>query len=332
MDKKLNADLNLSQSVVNYVQAVYVGKMNYINILARFGQLPGSSDDFVRTEKIIERALQWKKDILNSIPLLSASWKLPETFDAQRSLSSLADIKPDLTQAAMDVDRLVKELEDFVDAEKLKRLIAHFGWISYSRETYLKGWVEFSQRWSTPEVTAQYSALLPGAQADVEATAAFVNAALKSEDGVDAALVEEVKNRSMMLGSIFRMYIHDITQLLHTYTPQFTFDLAGISHGDAARWKQNGFSPAQAGYWAAFRINPEDALAWMHSGVSDPASAASWAEAQISSAEAYQWTAAGVHSAADAVAWMQANVQADMVKDYIERGIRSPEQLRRPEN
>ena len=92
----------------------------------------------------------------------------------------------------------------------------------------------------------------------------------------------------------FSAHVHDINILISTFDNGFSYDRAGISADEAARWASRGFQPVAASYWRSNGFIAEEAEQWVKAEFTNAVAAREWRRMNIEPSAAYLWVAAKV--------------------------------------
>lgn len=323
MDPVLLQDLHLTHSITNYLLACYQGKFAALNILERLGYDKIPPGEIDKTERAFEQISKWVNDLWNGEPLFSTTWTHADNFDAERAYKLLEELVPDLARASQITRTLITHTDLDKRPEGTMVLLSEFGRYSYSQDNYVKGFVKFAQTFGIDAMMRQYGGLVAEYEAKVDLTHSFLNVFTSEEP--EPSFYSSLIAVCRPLPGKFRMYIHDINQLLNWYG-DFNFEKAGFDEDEAQRWKTVSIGPDMAGYWSAFDIGPELAFRWAQLGVPSAETAANWSLADYTPESCQTWLK---YQFVPAVArrWDDAGFDAPTAYGYILRGIEFPEQI-----
>lgn len=323
MNNTLQQDLELTLGIVNYLNASYRGKFAALNMLSQLAYRGFNNEELLRTEKVLETINRWQKDLWQQLPLLSVSWKTPETFDGKRSLDLAREMMRELEKVITTLEKIL-ERKEITEPDELKFLVAAYGRYAYGRDNYVKGFIEFGKNFARPDLVQEYSRFLDAANEDVQRAHSYLKG-IKQEK-LPPDFTSSVFAATRRLPTTFRMHLHDLNQLSRVFEGEFTYEAAGFSRGEGQRWFQGGFSPKAAGYWRAHQISPEDAAGWAQGGINDPNAATGWVDHGFDPATALQWVQIGI-GPDSALAWQRGGYTPQEATSYIEKGINDPTTL-----
>ena len=318
-------DLVASHGVVNYLNAGYQGAFASLNMLSRLKAKSFREDELTYIRQALEKVTGWVNDLWKGNSLFCDSWSRPETFPAQKALSVLNDLRPDLSQTRDNIIAILQNPHWPSDPESVKYLVAAFGRYVYSRDNYIRGFVEFGKVFNQPNMVAGYSELLAGASEEVKTAHEFLNNLNKSEQQ-SQQFYEALYYQAIRLPAIFATHLHDIAQLIAKYSEPLTFRSIGLDDITAGEWQQNGMGPEAAGYWIAHEIEPGEAANWLGAGLTDAAIVSEWRLLGFNPQTAPIW----YHSnfpAVVAAAWASAGFNPSKALELMEKGYDHPSMI-----
>ena len=330
MTKVLPQDRLVSHSIINYLLAGYQCRFTFLNMLSQLGY-PNLKEDFLtKTRQAIDKVTTWTEDLWEDKPLFLASWTTPETDDAKMALALLGDLKPELISISQELARILMLPNPGEKKQDISFLVSAFGRYSYTRENYIRGFLEFGQNFKLEKDTQSYGPLLPPAQEDLRTTHAMLAAVKDSfKEGVKSPFVKSIIERSYPLIPAFRTHIHDINQLLARYMGGLTYERADFNATDASKWRAIEVGPEVAGYWRANGFKPEDAEAWIKGNIANPPTAAAWRMFGFDAESAAPWIRHNFPPAFSRM-WNQSGFSAAQAKELIERGVTDPSKVTPP--
>lgn len=317
-------DGNLSHAMLNHLNALYRGKLAFLNALSHMKYRGLHNDEVNQTKKGIESIQRWLKDLWQGMPLLSVSWKEAETFDAKRSLELLKEIKSELLVVVEELTLILKSKDRFTNDEYIKFLLASYSRHSYARENYLNGFIEYGNLVQREDILNNYQGQAAIAAEELTTSTAMIKEYLSGKELTEGFL-ERLIFAVNLLPAQFRMSLHDINHLIAVFDPEFTFEMAGISDSHATEWRSLSLNAHQAGYWHAFDITPKEAKVWMEYGITDPVAAGSFKHYGFIPNEALSWLDVGLQAEV-AFIWQRLGYQPEQSRPYIEKGIYLPMQ------
>lgn len=322
MDQKHQQDLEYTHSVLNYLNATYQGRFASLNVLQQLGYQGFAIAEIERTRSVLEKVRRWTSELWQQVCLLSPSWTQPETFEAQSALQFAEAIRVELLQVAEECQAFLNDAATPQKPQQVKFLIASYARFAYSRDNYIKGFIEFAKVFGQPTMLHYYTSLQPTATEDIETVAAMLNA-YKDPSQPAHNFFGALFHECVRLPGVFRTHVHDLLQLLAPFQGGFSFERAGIVAVEALDWQNASFGPVQAGYWRAYNFSPEEASRWVKAGFESAAVAFDWKLFSILPEVASQWAQRGA-PAAVAVEWLRAGYTVEAAADLIARGIKEP--------
>lgn len=325
MDQRLQKDIEFTHSMLNFINAAFQGRFTFYNILDQlaFRSLP--VEEIERSQRVLDKVSRWKGQLFNGTLLFSSSATSPESFEAQNALELLENLRPDLTTLSQQCAAILADNQTPSKPENIKLLIAAYGRFAYSREHYIKGFLELGSLMKLIDILERFNPLVAPAQQDV-ARANELATAYRPPSQVAPQFFGYLQSLSLHLPSIFLSAINDINQLISPYKGGLSYASLGIPAQEGKQWQDFGLSPAQAGYWRAFYMGPEEAMNWLKSGFQSAQSAADWRALGFSAQIAPYWLAKGF-APFQALPWFQAGIDPDQAIEYIKNGINHPAQL-----
>lgn len=320
------ADLQLTHSITNYLLACYQGKFAWLNILSRlqFKKLP--PEEVGKTEKLFETLNKWINSLWDGTPLFSAAWSEPDSFEADRALSLLMDLVPELSKLAQMIKTILSNTEVDLSArqEEVKILIAAFGRYAYSQDNYVKGFVKFGEIFNQPDIANQYRAYIPTLEEKVKLTHTFLK--IFQNEKPQADFYQSLRAVTTSLPGKFRMYCHDISQLAAVYKGEYTFEMGGIDTAEGQRWMNAGLGPQLAGYWRAYDITPEQSVAWRQIGINTSESAFAWSSLGFTPESCLRWASRNFPPSV-AKQWQDAGYDPTSALVLIQQGFELPDMV-----
>lgn len=295
-------DIYLTNSVVAFLYAGFQGAFAGLNILSQLGYQHFNPDELSRVEKHLGEIEKWKEDLLRGLPILSVTWKSPQTVAAKKAFEDLSELRNDLLHTAGRVKKAVLFEDLSAVPEEVKYLIAAFARQAYARENYVRGFIEFGQSFKHQDVVDAYSGFLTETEAGIRAAHIFYDIFV-SEENLFPEFFKGLREECSFLPGIYQAQVHDIALLLNSYTQNITYEKLGIMPQYSDSWKSIDVPPAVAGYWQAWEFAPEHAVPWLEAGMTDPRSARFWTFLGFGPAEALDWARLGFSPPA-ARAWL----------------------------
>lgn len=317
-------DLSLTHTITNYLNSVYQGKFAALNILSQLGYEKLNQQELMNTRSIVNTISEWNSALWRRTPLFYSSWSEPQTAQAHQALKFLSVIKIELTKLADLIEEVCRN-NTKLSPEQLQLLVGSFGRFAYSRDNYIRGFLEYGKVFNVKSVVKAYEPFLPEVTEEIRYAHMFLNT-LKQSKEPDEAFYLTLKEHAIKLPGTFRAQNHDITILLSIYAKGLSYSSAGFSHQEADYWKAVGIGPVQAGYWNSQGFLPEEAARWLNAGCPDHWVAAEWKQQGFTAQNVLEWVELGL-TAFQAKRWKTAGYKAPRVQEFLQQGITDPHQV-----
>ena len=305
MSDNLQKDVSLTHSITNYLSAQFRGQLAFLKALTQLSHSVSLQNDIKTIERDLSYINRWNKELTSGMPIFSVSWKVAETGEAQQAFVLLKKIKSEIKNLSTKLDTIIQKDRPFEMLEDLKFSIACNVRYAYTRENFIKGFMEFAASLSLEELHNRYKSELQQAGQDIQkATALFKE--LKQQGRPEADKLSELEQTLKVIAAITRSYMHDINFMLAIYAPSFTFENAEFSETEASAWQNLNFTANEAGYWRAYTFDAEKAVEWFNVGIQDPCSAFVW---QLNGFEPLS-----------AIAWWNLGIDAKSAKELSKKG------------
>lgn len=316
------ADLFLSHKIINYLSASYQGRFAALNIYGQLDSKEFTSDELLRVQQGIEKIGGWAAVVIGGEPLFCATWSRPQTPPAQEAMEFLRGLKPDISRLVSKLQSYLglKDLSAFPEAVKF--LIGAFGRYAYSRDSYVRGFIDFGNMFQKPELAAEYSNMLTEVAEELQWVQTFM-AGFQGSDPKDPSLYEGLLQEAVLLPGVFRTHIHDLNQLIATYSGAFSYGLAEFSDVEAQAWQRLGVLPIEAGYWRAYGFPADEVARWKNAGILYYKLAVDWRRFGFSPESAAPWFQRD-HSVAIARLWSEAGFGVIAAEAQFAQGITDP--------
>jgi len=325
MSTDTSLDASISHAIISYLNASYQGKFAYLNLLKQVDHPAASQKALEETRAKLEKVSDWSQELLSGATLFSATWTTPETFEARKAMEYLRELVKDLDTFSAEVKDIYKSAVVGQTPDHFKFLIAAFGRFAYSRNNYIKAFIEFGEAFRFPEMVEQYRGLLANSEGDLNLTNEFLEH-LEEKSEPEPVFYAALDASTGPLPAIFLTHCHDIRQLIGQFSGGFTFESANFSKEDAYAWSMKGFDPVVAGYWTAYEVSPDSAKSWCDVGMTDPAVAVEWDRFNFLPETAVAWLQAGF-PAGVAERWARFGYGPDKSLSLINQGVKDPEEL-----
>jgi len=325
MSTDTSLDASISHAIISYLNASYQGRFAYYNLLKQIKHPAADEGALEETRETLERVAEWSQDLLSGATLFSSTWTFPETFEAKKAMELLRELASEMDAFAVEVQKIFKTAKIGKTPDHFKFLIAAFGRFAYSRNNYIKAFIEFGKAFEYPEMVSQYEALLKNSDGDLNLTNEFLQH-LEEKKEAEPVFYAALNQSTASLPAIFKTHVHDIRQLIAQFNGGFSYEAANFNEKDAYSWSMKGFDPVTAGYWAAYEISPESAKAWCDVGLTEPATSVEWDRYNFQPEAAIPWLKAGF-PAAIAERWERFGHGPEKAMKLMKQGIKDPQEL-----
>lgn len=325
MNLDLAKDRLISHAITNYLLAAYQGRFAQLNVFSQLSHPAFALEELIRTQQALAKITAWNKQIFEDECLFSASWTTPETFEAQAALDLLEALKPDLSQLATELVRIIG-LPQIPVADELMFLIAAHARHSYSKDSYVRGFIDYGEHFSLTPMSQKYELLLGDGEFETRRTQELIAEYMRVREEPakkSSVFLPMLFQSTVSLSAIFRCHIHDVNQLLSQFKGGLNFQTAEFSRAEADLWQDAGIGPSQAGYWRAHGIVPDEAREWREVNVLEPMLAVEWRKGNFTPKTAKEWVDAQM-TPPYAFMWRQAGFNAERALDSIKRGVTEP--------
>lgn len=327
MEKTFELDTIVSHNILNYLFAGYQGDYTYTSILLDFQVPTAKTERRDEDAKILTRVITWLQGLEKGDCLFASSWTTPQTFDAQRAIKWLEELKAPIQAASLTLRRIVREPDIRSHREDFIELVAGYARFAYSGKFYNEGMLYAANLLGKKDVVEGLKVPVEHANAEMRHAAYFIQL-LKTEgaEKFPADYFQVLLDDARRAPAIFNAQIHDINQILAQFNGGVTWGSLEFTPAESDLWKSRNFKPSEAGYWRAYEISPDDAITWRQVGIATPGIAAAWREAKFDPATAAAWGKQGA-SPALARRWLDAGHSPGEAFSYISRGILDPSKL-----
>ncbi|RMG41637.1 MAG: hypothetical protein D6719_08085 [Candidatus Dadabacteria bacterium] len=321
----LGPDLGASHSILNLLNAGYQGEFASLNILTQLGSPHVKAEEVEQTKERIAKITKWLADLKKGACIFSVNWTKPETFAAQEALNYLLDLRPRLLRVSYTLAAILLD-ENFSErTDSIHFIIASFGRFAYSRDNYIRGFIDFGETFQYPEIVEQYRPGLKQAEEDIRIVHQVLNK-YRSNPNQDKAFYEALFQMGVKLPGTFNTHAHDVLLLSAPYTGGLSYEKAGIPEEEAQIWQQMQIGPDIAGYWKSFDIHPNEAAEWGQAGCFDYLLVIEWKLRGFDAASAAGWIQAGFDPAT-ARLWTKAGHTPQSAAENIEAGVLHPDDV-----
>lgn len=312
-----------SFKVINHLFSGFRGAVEYHRFLQGFGHRSFDPNAPTVLEKLLAKVDRWITALFEGEILFSATWTIPETFEAHEALSALQTLLTDLeqnTSLVEDILRLKTQLTVKEDAQLLAATIAR---VTHARHLFLLGLADIGPLIGEPDAAQTAAAILPESGADIE-VALGVFGYLSEAESLEEAFAIQLTEMAADLPGLLRTQAHETLLLLNYFDPDsVTFERVGILAHEQGRWEISGIEPREAGYWRARGISPEEVIAWRIGGIMTAFEASRWMNAGFSPSSATPWAEKGFAPPV-ASEWARGGYKPDTAAAYISKSIPLP--------
>jgi hypothetical protein len=327
MDKSFEQDTIVSHNILNYLFAGYQGSYTYESVTLDFGAPSASQQRKDEFAAILTKVLEWLNALERGDCLFAASWTTPQTFDAQKAIKWLEELKKPISLSASNLRRIVREPDLRGSKEDFIELVASFARFAYSGKFYNEGMLYAAKLLNRKDVTEGLKIPVEQSNAEMNHAGYFIHL-LKTvgADAYPADYLAVLLDDGRRAPSIFNAQIHDINQLLAQFNGGITWSSVDFSLAESELWKAKSFKPGEAGYWRAYELGPDEAVEWRKAGFLTPGIAAAWRNERFDPKTAAGWASQGA-SPLLARKWLDAGHAPNEAFSYITKGILDPANL-----
>jgi hypothetical protein len=309
-------DLNITHAVVNSLTAGYQGKFVALNVLRQLGSPRFTAAEFEDTRVILDKIAVWIEALMDGRPVLSGpgSESLAGRAEALGLLSALKDDVSGLAAELLDLrsDSYVAE-----DPRQADLLVASLCRHAYARDHYVKGLVAYSEKFGYEEAADRWRQHLVHTPQEIDLAHQYLDR-LEGASGADKRFYIDLFEDTLLLPYIFRSQVQDMNQVLSFYADRFTYEAAGISMDEAARWKNLNAGPEAACYWHAYGFAADETAAWIEAGFVEPAMAANWKYRDFGPGYASLWKKAGFDARGAMVSIVMGQTDPEAARAWLE--------------
>ncbi len=333
MDKTFEQDTIVSHNILNYLFAGYQGDFTYASVLLDLSANLAIKFPDVSVErrdedaKILTKVLEWLQGLERGDCLFASSWTTPQTFDSQKAIKWLEELKKPIAVSSTNLRRIVREPDVRLSPSDFAELVASFARFAYSGKFYNEGMLYAANLLGRKDIVEALKAPIDQANAEMNHAGYFIH--LLKTEGVEkfpadylAVLLDDAKRAP----AIFNAQIHDINQILAQFNGGITWASVDFSPAESDLWIAQFFKPGEAGYWRAYEIGPTTASEWRKVGFKTPGIAAAWRDANFDPETAAIWASKG-SAPALARKWLDAGHSPTDALSYMSKGILDPANL-----
>ena len=324
MKTKVSEDLEFSLAIVNCLSACYSGRFVFFKALTDLGVAGVDTNEITRTEEILRRIGGWFDELSTGIPLFSAQWTTPGTFDAKKALDYLEALKPELRWIhGVATKALARKDIRLLELDESRILVACIARLTMTSVAYCQGNIRFGSSLGLNEFAAYNTEILPRLEVEFEAAYQMSRAFTTPDTTLGDTFVEGFTRECATISPKALTYVHDINQLTARFRGGLSFITAEFNAQESTEWMRAGFTPGDAGYWRAYNISPTESSTWRKAGVELPSSARIWSDCGFLAKDVADWTRLGFNPF-EAQTWRDAGFQPAEARSFRERGITDP--------
>jgi len=321
----IEKDLDFTHSIINYINATYQGRFAYHTILLQLQQEPYVEARIDESKEALARVTTWLTLLWERKPIFSFTPQRSDKTEGDHALELLVVVSGELEELATRLEEILLESATTgYSTEHYQELLACFARFAYSRDNYLRGFVDLAKFKQDEEIKVRFEDALKQSDEDIQLAHTLLKHFKANTQNPGAAFNGALYSEVVPLAGIFRSYVHDIRQLLGVFGEGFSYDTAGISEGEARVWKDIGIEPIEAGYWLAYGLDARAALKWSQLGVTNYRVAGLWQAWGFQPEQAIEWQKAG-YIPRLAGPWIKAGFELEEASKYINKGITLPE-------
>lgn len=325
MNIDLAKDRLVTHSITNYLHASFEGKFAALNILSQLKSQEFKEDELLKVQQLLNKTHAWNEQLFHDECLFSASWTTPETFEAQNALDLLKAQKQELHPISAELARMLS-LPSLPSNDEIKRLIAYFARYAFSRDNYVRGFIDYGKAFDLLDMVQRYEQFAAVTEFEVHRAQELSQMFRVAEMTIEKTPTEFTGllfAACSPLPGVFRAHIHDINQLNAQFLGGLTFQNAEFSKSEAEEWQLAGFNPLNAGYWRAYGFTPDSAVPWNQVRVSDATVALEWIGLGFDAQSAEGWLLEGFPPPVAAL-WQRRGYQVDEALKMLQQGISDP--------
>jgi hypothetical protein len=323
----LNRDLHLTTEFLILMRSGFYGQIVFDSTLAQLKSnfIPKGYLD--TAHRAFDKIDSWMKDLVSEIPIFSASWETPETFDAISSMNFMKELRKDFNfivphiEAALDVQNLSQ------DREAVKLLVASLVRSAATRNAYVEMLSTTFSILKAPALAQQIAVEIEPSREYLRITQ-IIQQTFSTTAAYDDQLCEQLRFEAILTPGDFRALSHDTNVMINALQKKFTYELSDLDSDSAAEWSANKIPAVAAGYWYAYGFSPQDFLNWKAQGITGATLAANWTRAGFGAEEAVSWMSEGIPPML-AGPWREAGFQPARAAALIARGVVDPKRAPR---
>lgn len=313
-DEKRN--LNITHAVVNTLTSGYQGKFVYLNALKQLGSPRYSPAEFDATRVVLDKVAVWIKAVMDGRPVLAGPGT-ESSDDRAEALDLLRALKDDVSGLAVELLKMRADKYVAEDPNQAELLIASLCRHAYARDHYVKGLVAYSEKFGYEEAADRWRQHLIHTPQEIKVAHQYLDE-FQDTSRTGKKFYVDLFEETLLIPYIFLCQVQDMNQVQGFYMEEFTYEDAGISPDEAARWKNMNARPEAACYWHAYGFTADETATWIQAGFIEPGMAANWKYRDFGPAEASRWDKAGFDARGAMVSVVMGHTDPEAARDWLE--------------
>ncbi len=308
-----NDELDTCHAYLNVLHAGLQGKQAMLHILQQLTDECSLGTELRHTRVLLEEVIAWSETLYETKWCVLQVAHDSQSIDLARLAILFEEWMDEIQRMGCAAETILSNAEFWKDIAAVQMLVALLGYHAYARDHYIRGLVRYGEAFERDDIAEKWRVHIPSSQQCLQIAHNFLGQ-LGNNTEVTTTFAFQLHEETLLLPAIFRCQVHDLNQIRALTLGEFNYEQAGFTPDEADRWVQCGIIAAQAGYWRAYEINPEEVVTWIRYGFIDPCHAGSWRYRGFSASEAFVWAQSG-YSPREATI-------------YVGFGCKSPEQAR----
>jgi hypothetical protein len=323
----LNRDLHLTTEFLILMRSGFYGQIVFDSTLAQLKSSFIPKGYLDTAHRAFDKIDAWMKDLAAEIPIFSANWETPETFDAISSMNFMKELRKDFNfivphiEAALDVQNLSE------DSEAVKLLVASLVRSAATRNAYVEMLSTMFSILKAPALAQQIALEIEPSREYLRITQ-IIQQTFSNTTAYDEQLCEKLRFEAILTPGDFRALSHDTNVMINALQKKFTYELSDLDPDSAADWNANKIPAIAAGYWYAYGFTPQDFLDWKAQGITGATLAANWTRAGFTAQDAASWMKEGIPPML-AGPWREEGFEPARAAAMIARGVIDPKRAPR---
>ena len=309
-------DLNITHAVVNTLTSGYQGKFVFLNALKQLGSPRYSPAEFDSTRVVLDKIAVWIKAVMDGRPVLAGPGT-ESSADRMEALDMLRVLRDDVSGLARELLKMRADKYVAEDPNQAELLIASLCRHAYARDHYVKGLVAYSEKFGYEEAADRWRQHLIHTPQEIKVAHQYLDE-FQDTSRTGKKFYVDLFEETLLIPYIFLCQVQDMNQVLAFYKDGFTYEDAGISPDEAARWKNMNARPEGACYWHAYGFTADETATWIQAGFIEPGMAANWKYRDFGPAEASRWDKAGFDARGAMVSVVMGHTDPEAARAWLE--------------